>query len=450
MLGAMVAVSKPTSALRVAELRGLPVVGKLLQFRRDRLALHEECVRAGDLVRFSMLNRTVWCITAPELVQELLVDKERSFVKAPGLATYGKALLGEGLLTAEKDRHRRERKLLAPAFAPKRIAAYGAVMAELTDRAADGWRDGAALDIAEEMMHLTLAIVGRTLFDADITGDARIIGDALTQGMEFMVDRISFPLPMTWPLPSNARMKEATARLDEVVFRIIAERRAAPGDRGDVLSMLVDARDDDGSTMTDQDMRDEIMTLMLAGHETTANAMAWCWYLLAQHPEAYAKVFAEVDALGHVPSVADLPRLPWCLQVVEEAMRLYPPAYATARQCEQQVDIGPVTVQPGEIVMVTIRGIHRRPDLWPEPEAFRPERFTEAEKKARPRHAYMPFGAGPRICIGNHFAMMEAQLILATIARRWRFRLIQHADVVPEPLITLRPRGGVHVEAIAR
>jgi cytochrome P450 len=440
----------PSSSIKVAALRGLPILGKLLDFRRDRLALHDACVRAGDLVRFPMLTRHVWCITTPELVQELLVEKEASFKKAPGLAVYGKALLGEGLLTAEGDRHRRERKLLAPAFAPRRIASYGAAMVSLTERAAAGWRDGAALDVAEEMMHLTLAIVGRTLFDADIAGDARVVGDALTQGMEFMVDRLSLPLPMTWPLPSNERMRQVVAQLDEVVFRIIAERRAAPGDRGDVLSMLLDARDDDGSSMTDQDMRDEIMTLMLAGHETTANALAWTWYLLTQHPEAYAKVFAEVDALGHAPTVADLPRLPWCLQVIQEAMRLYPPAYAVARQCEQPVQLGPITVQPGEVVMITIRGIHRRADLWPDPLAFRPERFTEDAIKARPRHAYMPFGAGPRICIGNHFALMEAQLILATVARRWRFRLIQHADIVPEPLITLRPKGGVHVEAIAR
>jgi len=216
--------------------------------------------------------------------------------------------------------------------------------------------------------------------------------------------------------------------------------------------MLLDARDDDGAGLSDQDVRDEIMTLMLAGHETTANALAWTWYLLSQHPAALAKLHAEVDRVvgTRLPTVEDLPRLPWTLQVIEEAMRLYPPAHAMGRQAERRVQIGPATVEPGDIVLISIRSIHRRPDLWPDPEAYRPERMTEEQKKARPRHAYMPFGAGPRICIGNHFALMEAHLIVATIARRWRFRLAQHPDIVPEPLVTLRPRGGVHVEAIAR
>ncbi|MCB9565217.1 MAG: cytochrome P450 [Kofleriaceae bacterium] len=438
--------------VRFGELRGLPVVGKLLDFRRDRLGLHDECARTGDIVRFPMLTRHVYCISSPELVPALLVDNQDAFVKAPGLATYGRALLGDGLLTAEGDRHRRERKLLAPAFAPKRIAAYGDVMAGLTERMAASWRDGQGLDVAAEMMHLTLAIVGRTLFDADIGGDAAVVGEALTEGMEFMIDRLSLPLPMTWPLPSNKRMAAAVARLDDVVFRIIAERRAAPGDRGDVMSMLLEARDDDGGGMTDRDVRDEIMTLMLAGHETTANALAWTWYLLSQHPTAYDRLCAEVDQVlgGRTPTVADLPRLPWALQVIEEAMRLYPPAYVTARMATRPVRIGPVEVQPREVVMVTIRGIHRRPDLWPEPAVFRPDRFTEAAKRARPRYHYMPFGAGPRICIGNHFALQEAHLIVATLAQRWRFRLMQPADIEPEPLVTLRPRGGVHVEAIAR
>jgi cytochrome P450 len=438
--------------LRVAELRGLPVFGKLFAFRRDRLALHAECAGAGDIVRFPMLHRHVWCISSPDLVHELLVAQEDGFIKAPGLSVFGRLLLGDGLLTAEKEVHRRKRKLLAPAFAARRIAGNGAVMAALAERTAARWRDGQLIDVAEEMMRLTLAIVGKTLFDADIEGDAAAVGDALTEAMTFMMGSLTLPLPLDWPLPRNRRMRAAVATLDDIVYRIIAERRAAPGDRGDVLSMLLDARDDDGSGLTDRDVRDEIMTLMLAGHETTANALAWTWYLLAQHPDAAARLHAEVDAVlaGRTPAVEDLPRLPWTLQVVEEAMRLYPPAYTIARLAERQVRLGPAVVEPGEVVMVTIRGIHRRPDLWPEPLAFRPERMTEAAKRARPRYAYMPFGAGPRICIGNHFALMEAQLLVATIAQRWRLRLAQHPDLEAEPLVTLRPRGGVHVEAIRR
>ena len=440
------------ASLRAAELRGLPVLGKVLDFRRDRLALHDEAAAAGDIVRVPMLHRNLWAISAPELVQQVLVAEEARFIKAPGLHVYGKKLLGEGLLTAEKDVHRRKRKLLAPAFAPRRIARYGESMAAYAERAAARWRDGELIDVAEEMMRLTLAIVGRTLFDADIEGDAAVVGDALTIAMEFMLESLTFPLPLGWPLPRNQRMRAAVARLDEVVYRIIAERRAAPGDRGDVLSTLLEARDDDGSGLTDKDVRDEIMTLMLAGHETTANALAWTWYLLAQHPAPYARMLDELDGAlgGRTPTVDDLPRLPWTLQVIEEAMRLYPPAYTTARMCEQPVRLGPVDVAPGDIVMISIRSIHRRPDLWDAPGEFRPERMTEAAKRARPRHAYMPFGAGPRICIGSHFALVEAHLIAATIAQRWRFRLAQHPDIRPEPLVTLRPRGGVHVETISR
>jgi cytochrome P450 len=437
-------------SVKVATLRGLPVLGRLLDFRRDRLALHLECMRAGDIVKFPMLHRHVWCVSSPELVSELLVEKEASFHKAPGLSVYGRQLLGDGLLTAEGDDHRRKRKLLAPAFAAKRIAGYGEVMAGLAETHAGRWRAGQVIDVADEMMRLTLAIVGKTLFDADIEGEARVVGDALTDAMEFMVDSLTMPLPMTWPLPRNKRMRQATAALDEIVYRIIAERRASPGDRGDVLSILLEARDDDGTGLTDKDVRDEIMTLMLAGHETTANTLAWTWYLLTTHDAAYDRMCAEVDAVGHRPAVGDLPRMPWTRQVIEEAMRLYPPAYAVARVADVATTIGPVEIQPGEIVMVTIRGIHRRPDLWPEPDAFRPERFTEEANKARPRYAYMPFGAGPRVCIGNHFAMMEAHLIASTIARQWRFRLAQHDDVVEEPLVTLRPRGGVHVEVQSR
>lgn len=438
--------------MRVAELPGLPVIGNLFDFRRDRLALQLEAARLGEIVRVPILHRRIWVVSSAELAAEVLVAQEDAFVKAPALAVYGKELLGNGLLTAEKEAHRRQRKLLAPAFAARRIAGYGATMAAFTERAAARWRPGSLLDIADEMMRLTLAIVGKTLFDADIEGDAAAVGEALTDAMEFMIGNLTLPLPMGLPLPRNRRMRAAVTRLDEIVYRIIAERRATPGDRGDVLSMLLEARDDDGSGLTDRDVRDEIMTLMLAGHETTANALAWTWYLLGQHPEALARLHAEVDAVvgARLPTVEDLPRLPWTVQVIEEAMRLYPPAHAVGRQATREVRIGPATVAPGEIVLISIRGIHRRPGVWPDPEAFRPERMTEAAKKARPRHAYMPFGAGPRICIGNHFALMEAHLIVATIARRWRFRLAQHPDIVEEPLVTLRPRGGVHVEAIAR
>lgn len=438
--------------VRVAELRGLPILGKWVDFRRDRLALHLECMAAGDLVRFPMLHRSLVVVTSPELVHTLLVEHDAALSKGPGLGMFGRFLLGDGLLTADGDVWRRKRKLLAPAFAPRRIAGYGAAMAALADVAAARWRDGQLVDVADEMMRLTLAIVGRTLFDADIEGDAAVIGDAVTEAMEFMIRNLTVPLPVSWPIRRNRRARDAVARLDEIVFRIVRERRAAGGDRGDVLSMLLAARDDDGSGLTDRDVRDEILTLMLAGHETTANALAWTWYLLAQHDDAYARLLDEVDRVvgDRVPTVDDLPRLSWTLQCIEEAMRLYPPAYAIGRGVTRAIELPETTIRPGEIVIVPIRAIHRRPDLWPDPLAFRPERMAEAAKRARPRYAYLPFGAGPRVCIGNHFALTEAHLLVATISRRWRLRLAQRPDITPEPLVTLRPRGGVHVEVIAR
>lgn len=439
-------------AERVAELPGLPLVGHLLDFRRDRLALHRRAAKAGDITRCTIGRRPMWMVSSAELAHEVLVAREDAFIKGPGLNLFARPILGNGLLTAEKDDHRRTRRLLAPAFAPRRVASYGDLMVACAERAASRWRAGQRVDIAEEMMRLTLASVGKTLFDADIEGDARVIGRAITHSMQYMLDNLALPLPIEWPLPRNLRMKRAVAELDEIVFRIIEERRQRPGDRGDVLSMLLAARDDDGSSLGDRDVRDNIMTLMLAGHDTVANTLAWTWYLLMTHPPVYDRVQAEVDAVcgARAPRVDDLAAMPYGLMVIEEAMRIYPPAYAVGRQAERSIRLGDASIGAGDVVIVAVHEIHVRADYWPDPLAFRPERFTEAEKKQRPKQRYLPFGAGPRICIGNHFALMEAQLMLSVLAQRWRFRVAQPLPVAPEPLITLRPRGGLRVEVRAR
>jgi cytochrome P450 len=432
---------------RVAELPGLPLVGHLIHFRRDRLGLHRRAARAGDITRCSLGRRPMWMVSSAELAHEVLVTQEDAFTKTAGLGVFARPLLGNGLLTAEKDDHRRLRRLLAPAFAPRRVASYGQQMTACAERAAARWRAGQQVDIADEMMRLTLAVVGRTLFDADIEGDAKVVGRSITDSMEYLLDSLALPLPAAWPLPRNRRMKRAVADLDEVVYRIIEERRARPGDRGDVLSMLLAARDDDGSSLGDQDVRDNIMTLMLAGHDTVANALSWTWYLLTTHPEVYDRVLAEIAAAcgDRAPTSADLVGMPYGQMVIEESMRLYPPAYAIGRQAERALRLGDASVAVGDIVIIAVHEIHARADYWPEPLAFRPERFTDEEKKARPRQRYLPFGAGPRVCIGAFFAMTEAQLLLATIAQRWRFTLAQPPTIEPEPLVTLRPRGGVRV-----
>jgi cytochrome P450 len=445
-----------TTHTPIPTLSGVPLLGNLLEFRSDRLNLQRRLVaECGDAGWFRMGPVPVLMLSSPELVHAALVDNNDAFVKSRGLGHFGRPLLGNGLLTSEHDQHKRQRKLLAPAFQHKRIAAYATIMADHAERAQAAWPDGAELDLAEEMMKLTLAIVGRTLFDADVTAEARVVSDALTDAMEWMVGSISTLLnfPYRWPTPRNRKMQRAVAALDEIVYRIIRERRADPTDRGDVLSMLLAARDeDDGTGMDDRQARDEVMTLILAGHETTANALAWTWHLLADQPAIYDRVQAELDRVldGRTPRMEDLPALPYTLQVLKESMRLYPPAYIVGREATRDVQLGPHALKKGAIVMGNIFGLHHRADFFPDPERFDPDRFTPAAEKAIPKGAYMPFGAGPRICIGNHFAMMEGHLILATLAQRFRFSRPAPATIVPEPLVTLRPKGGVHLRATRR
>ena len=438
----------------IATAPGLPLVGNLIQIQRDRLGLHLRCVMSADVTRLRIAWRTGWVVGTAPLAHQVLVEDADAFVKAPGLAQVGRPLLGRGLLTADGDDHRRQRKLMAPAFAPKRMQAYADVMAARAAIAADRVHAGATIDLAEAMMALTLDIVGRTLFDVDLAGEARAVADALTDAMEYIITSITSPLPYTWPLPRNRRMRTAIAQLDDIVLRIIADRRARHVDRGDVLSILLEARDDDGRGLGDRELRDEIMTLMLAGHETTANLLAWTWIALDREPGVRARLEAELDEAlaGRAPTYADLPRLPYTLAVLEESLRLYPPAYVVAREARRALRVGVATVEPGHIVLVPIRAIQRRPDYWPDPERFDPTRFLDGQGAAAHarRPGYLPFGAGPRVCIGNAFALTEAQLILATWAQRLRFRLIDRGPITPEPLVTLRPRGGVRAVAVAR
>jgi len=446
----------PAAAARmrpVPRIEGHPILGHLRAFANDRVGLQLRVAAQepdAAALRFGLV-RTVM-IGSPALAQEVLVGKAHAFVKSPGLSVFMKPVLGNGLLTSEHAFHARQRKLLAPAFAHKRIAAYASTMADRATRFAASLRDGTTLDVSEGMMQLTLEIVGKTLFDAEVALHSHEVGDALTIAMETaMAQLASFvPLPPFVPTPTNLRNRRAVDRLDAIIYRIIHERRAEGGDRGDLLSMLLAARDEDGGAMSDRQVRDEAMTLFLAGHETTANALAWTLYLLAKHPDARARVEAEVDALGRVPSYDDLKALPWTLAVLKESMRIYPPAYILARRVTEDVVIGEHLLPKHTIVFVNIIGIHRRADLFPEPEKFDPSRFLGDAEKQLPRCAYMPFGAGPRICIGNHFALMEGHVLLAALARRVRFDLVSQAPVDVEPLVTLRPRGGIAMRVSVR
>lgn len=418
--------------------------GHLPELRRDRAGLQFRVGREfPDAVslRFGVVRALM--IGAPAMANEVLSTKNTSFIKAPGLTVFLRPVLGNGLLTSDRAFHATQRKLIAPAFAHKRVASYADTMAERARSFASGVRSGEVLDVSDAMMRLTLEIVGKTLFDAEVGSDADEIGEAVTTAMECAIGQLEsfLPMPPIVPTPSNVRIRKAVERLDAIIYRLVRARRDQGGDRGDLLSMLLAAQDEDGTAMSDRQVRDEAMTLFLAGHETTANALAWTLYLLAKNPEARAKVEAEVDALGRVPSYEDLVRLPYTLAVLKEAMRLYPPAYILARRALEDVTIGGQLVRRNTIVLVNVLGLHRRSDLFPEPERFVPERFLGDEEKKLPRCAYMPFGAGPRICIGNHFALMEGHVLLATMLKRLRFELAAGVDVELEPLVTLRPRG---------
>jgi len=429
--------------------------GSAAAIRRDQLGFYESCAREyGDVVETRLGPYRVLLIYHPDAIEELFVARSRDFIKSRGVRLL-RPLLGEGLFLAEGESWLRQRRLLQPAFHRQRIAGYGEIMAAFATRHAADWKDGDVREIHGEMMTLTQAIVGKTLFDADVSGDAHEVGQAARVLAEDFGARLRTlqMIPYWVPTPRNVRSWRAIGRLDALIHRIIAERRASEQDRGDLLSMLLHARDaDDGSRMSARQVRDEAMTMFLAGHETTAVALSWAWYLLAEHPEAEARLADEMrEVLGdRPPAVADLPRLRYAGMVVTEAMRLSPPAYGLGRQAERATEIAGHAVGAGDILIAPTWVVHHDPRWFAEPAAFRPERWAGDLAQRLPRFAYFPFGGGPRQCIGNSFAQMEAILILAAVARRFRLALIPGQRIVPTPYITLRPTPGIRMQVIRR
>jgi cytochrome P450 len=365
-----------------------------------------------------------------------------------------KSLLGEGLLTSEGKFWLKQRRLAQPAFHRQRIAGFATTMTNAAASMLEHWQsyaaNGQAFDISAEMTRLTLQIVGQTLFRTDISGDeAKVVRDALYVALDYLSYRVAhFTLePMEYiPTRRNRQYWRARRILDKVVYDIIAERRQSEEDTGDLLSMLLLARDEEtGEGMSDKQLHDEVMTLVLAGHETTANTLTWTWYLLAQHADVERKLHDELASVlgGRVPVVEDLQRLPYTKMVIEESLRLYPPAWGMSRHAVADDEIRGYRVPAGSEVAVVQYVTHRHPEFWDNPEAFDPDRFTPERSAGRPNFAYFPFGGGPRLCIGNTFALMEAQLILAMIAQTYRLRLVPDQTIEPEPIITLRPRRGI-------
>ena len=406
----------------------------------------------GDIFYYRFFHVHVYFLNRPDFIEDVLVTDHRRFIKGRGLQA-NRRLFGNGLLTSEGDFWRRQRRLSQPAFHRERVESYASVMVAYTERMLASWQEGERRDVHQEMMRLTLEIVAKVLFDTEVAGQVEEVGKAL-EAIMFQNTRgqMLFPALRHLPTPGNWRYRRAVKRLDKIIYGIIGQRRTARPDgisqpAGDLLSLLLAAQDEDGSRMTDQQLRDEVMTLILAGHETTALLLSWTWYLLSEHPEVDARLGEELHRVldGRSPTVADLPRLPYTEKIVKESLRLYPPAYIVARIAPEGYQIGGYAVRPGASVVMSQWVMHRDRRYFDEPERFHPDRWTEEFEKRLPKFAYFPFGGGPRMCIGSSFAMMEAALLLATIAQRFQLRVLPGQTIVPLPAITLRPKYGVPV-----
>jgi cytochrome P450 len=429
-----------------------------VRLNADRLGFFTQLARDyGDLVRVDVGRQALFLATHPDYVKDVLVTNNRLFGRGRGHLRM-KLLLGEGLLTTDGDAHRRERRLVQPAFHRQRVEGYGDTMAQRAEELGARWLDGRTVDVSAEMMKLTLVIVANTLFGAAVDDEVEEIGSALTAAFEMFGFAL---LPFTeyldrLPVPTTLRLRRARARLDATIYRIIADRRRSGRDQGDLLSMLLMAQDTgeggDGGSMTDVQLRDEATTLFVAGHETTANALTWSWYALSGNPEAEASMHAELEQVlgGRRPTAADLPRLPYTRAVLAESIRLYPPAWGMGRRALAPHTLGGYDIPRGSLVVLSPFITQRDPRFFPDPERFLPERWLGEEPADRPRYAYFPFGGGPRQCIGEQFAWMEGVLLLATLGQRWRLELVPGHPVAFNPLITLRPKHGMRMTLHSR
>ncbi len=425
------------------------------RIQTSRLGFVKAMASHGDLVTTRLGPYRMYFVGDPDCIKEVLVTQARKVVKGRGLER-AKRMFGEGLLTSEGELHLRQRRLSQPAFQRQRILTYGTAMVDFTRRYVESLQPGEFRRLDRDLMRLTLAIAGKTLFDSDIERDAAEVGQALDA---FMGSFQFLMLPFLeylekLPLPPVRRLRESVATLDRIIYQMIAERRQSGRDHGDLMSKLLAAQDEqgDGAGMTDRQLRDELVTQMLAGHETTSNGLTWTLFLLSQYPACEARLHAELDAVlgGRAPTPADLPRLVYTEKVFAESLRLFPPAWVLARRVIEPLQLGEHTLPVGSLAVISPWMVHHDARLFPAPDRFDPERFTPEAKAARHRFAYFPFSAGPRNCIGEGFAWAEGVLVLATLAQRWKFRLAAGQRVVPEPLITLRPKYGMRMQVHPR
>jgi cytochrome P450 len=466
----------------VPPLPGENALGHSHLFRHDRLAFLRGAAEVGDVTRMRFMHRRALVVSSPEAAHEILVEQARKFEKSPGLRLGLHDLAGQGLFTSEGELWQRQRRLMSPLFHAGALAGYAKTMNDVTHRALERLRDGATVDLASEMTRITMGVVGATLFGADTFDKADELGHALTVALKWVDHALGTPqlalqislieafesiearlpsrledlrrkvdevvhTPHLLPGRNGEEFQQAIGTLDRVIGGMIAERRAHPSAGIDLLTKLLLARDTDGGNregMSDEQVRDEANTLFVAGHETTANALAWCFYLLARNPDARARVQAEADAFGPEGPTTWMPeRLGYTSRAFREALRMFPPLVVIVRRSLEAFEIGGVTYPRHTIVLVNPYGIHMSPRVWEEPDRFDPDRFIAERETLRHKSAWIPFGVGPRVCIGNHFALMEGPIVLATLMRNARFEVDPSRTVEAETFATLRPKGGV-------
>ena len=435
--------------------KGLPLFGMALAVRKDPLGTLRRMAREyGDVVGFSAMGMQRVLISRPEYILQLLVLEHAKLHKSALTKLVVGPLLGQGLLISEGEFWRRQRRLAQPAFQRSRTNEYAPVMVDCALQHVSGWQSGEKRNIAEEMMKLTLEVAVTTLFGTSLATDSDSIGRAMTFLMRYYLRRARTPwrLPASWPTAANRRARRDLDYMDSMVYRIIAERKKQTKTRNDLLTLLMAAMSEDGTQMTERQLRDETMTLFVAGHETTALSLSWTWYLLSENPSAEERLHSELrDVLGGRPAeVSDLEKLPYLNAVVYEALRLYPPAFIMARLNREIVRFGEFEIPPDTTLLASQWVVHRDRRLFEEPERFLPERWLDGLEHRLPAGAYFPFGDGPRRCIGQGFALLETALVVAAIAQRFRLRLLPGFPVIPEPLVTLRPKYGIHMTVSAR
>ena len=435
--------------------KGNAILGVMSDFSRDTFGFIERCRDYGDVVSMRFLYLTAYFLYHPRDIEYVIATNAKNFIKSRNQRSpLFRRLVGNGLLTSEGEVWRRQRRLAQPAFHRQRINAYAETMVDYAARMISTWREGEVRDIHRDMMRLTLEIVVKTLFNADVSADSDKVGQVLSRIVTPFAGQATLKWIMDNRLPTitHRRFNRDAREIDAIVYRIINERRSGGQDEGDLLSMLLNARDDDGSQLNDKQLRDEVMTIFLAGHETTALTLCWAWYLLAQNPEAEEKFHAELAEVlgGRLPTMDDLARLQYTEKIAKESMRLYPPAYALGREAVEECEIGGFRVPRGAQVFMFQWSTQRDARFFAEPNRFDPERWTEEFNNNLPKYAYFPFGGGPRACIGNYFAMMEVVLLLATIGQRFRCALLPDHPISLMPAMSLRPANGIKVKLETR